>query len=180
MRGRASKTPQAAKMAETGGSWRATSSGRRYAARRRAHSSGGSRLRQGSRRCRPCPWRFYRRLGRPDRSAGSAAARPIASASRRFPAMPFAASRIWSKRPAATCVPSCCAIPRSPARCRRCCFSRAMSRCKPGASRTGSGRHDHRDAALLLQNEASNVPQVSIHPAASLDRRCISTTPPAS
>ncbi|MCA1389779.1 MULTISPECIES: DapH/DapD/GlmU-related protein [Bradyrhizobium] len=29
-------------------------------------------------------------------------------------------------------------------------------------------RHDHRDAALLLQNEASNVLQVSIHPAASL------------
>lgn len=29
-------------------------------------------------------------------------------------------------------------------------------------------RHDHRDAALLLQNEASNVLQVSIHPAASI------------
>ena len=28
--------------------------------------------------------------------------------------------------------------------------------------------HDHRDAALLLQNEASNALQVSIHPAASL------------
>jgi serine O-acetyltransferase len=28
--------------------------------------------------------------------------------------------------------------------------------------------HDHRDAALLFQNEASNVLQVSIHPAASL------------
>jgi serine O-acetyltransferase len=29
-------------------------------------------------------------------------------------------------------------------------------------------RHDHRDAALLFQNEASNVLQVSIHPAASI------------
>ena len=29
-------------------------------------------------------------------------------------------------------------------------------------------RHDHRDAALLCQNEASNVLQVSIHPAASI------------
>lgn len=29
-------------------------------------------------------------------------------------------------------------------------------------------RHDHRDAALLLQNEASNALQVSIHPAASI------------
>ena len=28
-------------------------------------------------------------------------------------------------------------------------------------------RHDHRDAALLFQNEASNLLQVSIHPAAS-------------
>lgn len=29
-------------------------------------------------------------------------------------------------------------------------------------------RHDHRDAALLFQNEASNVLQVSIHPAAQI------------
>ncbi|MBR0820408.1 serine acetyltransferase [Bradyrhizobium liaoningense] len=29
-------------------------------------------------------------------------------------------------------------------------------------------RHDHRDAALLFQNEASNVLQVSIHPSASI------------
>lgn len=29
-------------------------------------------------------------------------------------------------------------------------------------------RHDHRDAALLFQNEASNALQVSIHPAASI------------
>ena len=29
-------------------------------------------------------------------------------------------------------------------------------------------RHDHRDAALLFQNEASNLLQVSIHPAASI------------
>ena len=29
-------------------------------------------------------------------------------------------------------------------------------------------RHDHRDAALLFQNEASNVLQVSIHPAATI------------
>ncbi|QOG19835.1 serine O-acetyltransferase [Bradyrhizobium sp. SEMIA] len=29
-------------------------------------------------------------------------------------------------------------------------------------------RHDHRDAALLFQNEASNVLQISIHPAASI------------
>jgi serine O-acetyltransferase len=29
-------------------------------------------------------------------------------------------------------------------------------------------RHDHRDAALLFQNEASNLLQVSIHPAASV------------
>ena len=29
-------------------------------------------------------------------------------------------------------------------------------------------RHDHRDAALLFQNEASNTLQVSIHPAASI------------
>lgn len=29
-------------------------------------------------------------------------------------------------------------------------------------------RHDHRDAALLFQNEASNVLQVSIHPAAAI------------
>lgn len=29
-------------------------------------------------------------------------------------------------------------------------------------------RHDHRDAALLLQNEASNLLQVSIHPAAQI------------
>lgn len=29
-------------------------------------------------------------------------------------------------------------------------------------------RHDHRDAALLFQNEASNVLQVSIHPAANI------------
>ncbi|UGX95334.1 serine acetyltransferase [Bradyrhizobium barranii subsp. barranii] len=29
-------------------------------------------------------------------------------------------------------------------------------------------RHDHRDAALLFQNEASNLLQISIHPAASI------------
>ncbi len=92
------------------------------------------------------------------------------------PAAPDLRWRCWrigrsgARSCASTSRPSTTAIPPACASWKPCSISRASTRCRPTASRTGCCNRGRRDFALYLQSRSSSVFQTDINPAARIGK----------